>query len=84
MVGIEINVLTEDGQEQKLELESGNLVILMAKFYRKLGQLVKEVENNGKKVLNREVVFRGSWNMLILDRFTKGLDKRNIQWRWEL
>jgi len=84
MVGIEITVLTQDGQEHKLELESGNSVILLAKLSRKMGQLVKEVENNGNKVIHQEVTFKGSWNMLVLNRFVKGLDKRAIYWNWEL
>ena len=84
MVSIEVVVTTEDGQEHNLKLKSWNCGILLAKLLRKMGGLVKQVESNGQKVLSTEVTFKGEWNMLVLKPFTDGLDKRNIQWRWEL
>ena len=84
MVNVEILVTTEDGQEHNLKLKSWNCGILLAKLMRKMRGLVKQVENNGKKVLSTEVIFKGDWNMLILHQFTKGLDDRGIKWTWEL
>ena len=84
MAEIEILVNTVEGKEHKLKLKSYNCITLLAKLPLKMRNLVKEVESNGKKVLSTEVIFRGDWNMLMLDRFVDGLEKRGIKWTWEL
>lgn len=84
MVGITIKVETEDGKDHIMESESAFMSVLLTKLPRNLRNLVKKVENNGKKVINQEVLFIGDWNFVIINRFTKGLDKRGVKWKWEM
>lgn len=84
MAAIEVLVITIDGKEHKLTLKSYNSSVLLLQLPLKMRNLIKRVESNGEKVLSTEVTFKGDWNMLLLDRFTSGLEKRNVKWKWEL
>lgn len=84
MVGIEILVITEGGKEYNEQLESGSLMLLLTRLPRRLNNIVKRVENGGKRIFEQQVTFKGDWNFLVLNRFTKGLDKRGVKWTWEL
>ena len=84
MVGIQIYVETEKNEKLEMKTESGSMSILLMKLPIKMKKFVKKVENSGKKILSTNVVFIGGWNMTVLNQFCKGLDKRGVNWSWEL
>ena len=84
MVGIQISVETEKNEKIEMKTESGSMSVLLMKLPVKMKKLVKNVEKSGKRVLNTNVVFIGGWNMIVLNQFCKRLDKRGINWSWEL
>ena len=84
MVGIQIYVETEKNEKIEMKTESGSMSILLMKLPIKMKKFVKKIENSGKRILSTNVVFIGGWNMTVLNQFCKGLDKRGVNWSWEL
>ncbi len=84
MVGIQIYVETEKNEKIEMKTESGSMSILLMKLPIKMKKFIKRVEKSGKKILSTNVVFVGGWNMTVLNQFCKGLDKRGVNWSWEL
>jgi len=82
--GITIEVYSNSGEVIDLTLKGYNSLTLMTKLPMHMKRFVKRVEKalklNGEKVEKKEVTFHGSWNIVVLKRFTQELDKRNVKW----